>query len=94
MSLFICAKCGCIENTATSTYWALTRKGAEDDHIYDDSLKDYIGKPLCSECATIIYHKDDSTSNVIPEKWHGKLPKEMASEEDRKRVGKNGLIYW
>lgn len=37
MSLFICAKCGCIENTATSNYWALTRKGAKDDHIYDES---------------------------------------------------------
>lgn len=25
MSLFVCSKCGCIDNTATSYYWALIR---------------------------------------------------------------------
>jgi len=55
MSLFICAKCGCIDNTATSSYWGLTRLGAKDDYIYDESLKEYKGKPLCSECAKIAW---------------------------------------
>ena len=26
MSLFVCAKCGCIDNTATSSYWMLTNE--------------------------------------------------------------------
>lgn len=93
MSLFICAKCGCIDNTATSSYWGLTRLGAKDDYIYDESLKEYKGMPLCSECAKIVFHKDNSTPNVVPGKWHGKFPKELATEEDKKKVRYKGLIY-
>lgn len=26
MSLFVCAKCGCIDNTATSSYWMLIKE--------------------------------------------------------------------
>ena len=26
MALFICSKCGCVENTATSDYWAVVHK--------------------------------------------------------------------
>ena len=26
MSIFICEKCKCVDNTATSEYWALTNK--------------------------------------------------------------------
>lgn len=26
MSLFVCAKCGCVDNTATSSYWMLTNE--------------------------------------------------------------------
>lgn len=46
MSLFVCSKCGCIDNTATSYYWALIRPCK--NRIYDKSLKGYEGKPLCS----------------------------------------------
>ena len=35
MSIFICSKCGCIENTAVSNYW------------YDKMKKQ---QALCSEC--------------------------------------------
>lgn len=33
MSLFVCSKCGCIDNTATSCYWALIRPCK--NRIYD-----------------------------------------------------------
>lgn len=37
MSLFQCAKCGCVENTAVCNYWGRFRKGEELE-------------ALCSEC--------------------------------------------
>lgn len=52
MSLFVCSKCGCIDNTATSCYWALIRPCK--NRIYDKSLKGYEGKPLYSE--RNVYH--------------------------------------
>lgn len=30
MSLFVCSKCGCIDNTATSYYWALMKEPVEE----------------------------------------------------------------
>lgn len=39
MSLFVCSKCGCIDNTATSCYWALVRPCK--NRVYDESLKGY-----------------------------------------------------
>lgn len=56
MSLFVCSKCGCIDNTATSCYWAIIRPCK--NRIYDKSLKGYEGKPLCSECAAIEYDEE------------------------------------
>lgn len=73
MSLFVCSKCGCIDNTATSCYWALIRPCK--NRIYDKSLKGYEGKPLCSECAAIEYSKEDELV-VVPGTWHGKFKKE------------------
>lgn len=43
MSLFVCSKCGCIDNTATSYYWFLIRPCI--GRVYDESLKGYEGKP-------------------------------------------------
>lgn len=83
MSLFICSKCGCIDNTATSCYWALIRPC--NNRQYDESLKGYEGKPLCSECAKIEY-KDD-TVFVIPGEWHNKFKKEWPTEEEKNRMG-------
>lgn len=68
MSLFVCSKCGCIDNTATSCYWAIIRPCK--NRIYDKSLKGYEGKPLCSECAAIEYSKGDEVV-VVPGTWHG-----------------------
>lgn len=72
MSLFVCSKCGCIDNTATSCYWAIIRPCK--NRIYDKSLKGYEGKPLCSECAAIEYDKDDKLV-VVPGTWHGRFKK-------------------
>lgn len=72
MSLFVCSKCGCIDNTATSCYWAIIRPCK--NRIYDKSLKGYEGKPLCSECAAIEYSKGGKVV-VVPGTWHGKFKK-------------------
>lgn len=89
MSLFVCSKCGCIDNTATSCYWALIRPCK--NRIYDESLKGYEGKPLCSECAAIEYSKGDELV-VVPGTWHGKFKKEWPTEEEKKHIGKNGIL--
>lgn len=81
MSLFVCSKCGCIDNTATSYYWALIRPCK--NRIYDKSLKGYEGKPLCSECAAIEYSKGGEVV-VVPGTWHG----ERGTVSSRK----NGLL--
>ena len=72
MALFICAKCGCVENTALSTFHY--RK----DLKYTDGLEEYQDKPLCSECGRR-YH-----GRMIPGKWHGQFPKALPTEEERK----------
>lgn len=95
MPLFICAKCGCIDNTAISSYWHLDIGGHFNDLEYYPPLEAYRNKPLCSECGCVRYvRKADGTivKMVIPGKWHGKFPKEEASEEYKRRAGKNGII--
>lgn len=81
--------CGCIDNTATSYYWALIRPCK--NRIYDKSLKGYEGKPLCSECAAIEYSKGGEVV-VVPGTWHGKFKKEWPTEEEKKHIGKNGIL--
>lgn len=81
MPLFICSKCGCIENTALITYWY--RKNLR----YANGLEEYQDKPLCSECGM------PSGKLMIPGRWHGRFPKEQASEEYKRRVATDGLIY-
>ena len=89
MSLFVCSKCGCIDNTATSCYWALVRPCK--NRVYDESLKGYEGKPLCSECAAIEYSKGDELV-VVPGTWHGNFKKEWPTEEEKKHIGKHGIL--
>lgn len=86
MPLFICAKCGCVENTALSSYWV--RKHFK----YCDELEEYQGKPLCSECGMVVYEHVNNTGAIVPGRWHGRFPKEKASEEQKRNVGGNGLI--
>lgn len=76
MPLFECAKCGCVDNTAVSTYWFRERL------TYTGDLAQYQGKPLCSECGRM--GPDGKT--MVPGKWHGKFPKEKATPEIRKHL--------
>lgn len=90
MSLFICAKCGCVENTATSDYWAVVHNLFPIE--YDESLKGYEGKPLCSECGRIVFDEDGNNARMVPGKWHGRFPKNPATEDERLHAGANGII--
>lgn len=51
------------------------------------------GKPLCSEYAAIEYHKDDKLV-VVPGTWHGNFKKEWPTEEEKKHIGKNGILNY
>lgn len=84
MPLFICKKCGCIENTATSCYWSLSTAKKWSEELLPFKGENH----LCSECAT--YAKDGT---VVPGKWHGVFPKELATEEYKRKVCKDGLIH-
>ena len=65
MPLFICEKCGCIENTATGFYWARNAVTFKDSSLN--------GKALCSECTPAEF-KDGSKTEMGT--WHGRFPKE------------------
>lgn len=78
MSLFVCSKCGCIDNTATSYYWALIRPCK--NRIYDKSLKGYEGKPLCSECAAIEYSKGGEVV-VVPGTGAGRQEASLSAHQ-------------
>ena len=79
MSLFICAKCGCIENTAISSYWSITSVKHRNIKYHGD-LQSYAGKPLCSECAKITFDRKGRVV-MMPGQWHGKFPKVKATTE-------------
>ena len=84
MSLFVCAKCGCVDNTATSSYWMLTNEYMVDKFDYAKELQPYKGMGLCSECGRLAT-SPDGRDVVVPGKWHGKFPKEKATEEQLKK---------
>lgn len=84
MSLFVCAKCGCVDNTATSSYWMLTNEYMIDKFDYAKELQPYNGMGLCSECGRLAT-SPDGRDVVVPGKWHGKFPKEKATEEQLKK---------
>lgn len=90
MSIFICSKCGCIDNTATSDYWALVKNNEKLKLIYSKDLSLYKGSPLCSECARIDYI--NNIWYVVPGKWHNKFDKKEATEKDKRNIGRNGII--
>ena len=85
MSLFVCAKCGCVDNTATSSYWMLTNEYMVDKFEYAKELQPYKGMGLCSECGRLAT-SPDGRDVVVPGKWHGKFPKKKATEEQLKKV--------
>ena len=86
MSLFVCAKCGCIDNTATSSYWMLAIGNTLNSLEYAPELKPYKGSPLCFECAKVIGNK------VVPGRWHGLFPKVAATPVQKRMAGHNGIL--
>ncbi len=96
MPIFICSKCGCVENTATSSYWSLDIGRVKDDLEYHPTLEAYKHQPLCSECGCVRRVRKPNgqyATMVVPGKWHGKFPKKEATEDEKRRVGKDGFIY-
>ena len=70
MPLFICNKCGCIDNTAMdNTYW-LIQMYEPEEKLYSDEW--YNTHPVCTECNNLT----SSDGSVIGTgKWHGKFEK-------------------
>lgn len=54
----MCAKCGCVDNTATSSYWMLTNEYMVDKFDYAKELQPYKGMGLCSECGRLATSPD------------------------------------
>ena len=44
--------------------------------ISDASIKEFEGKPLCSECGRLIFDSKGENPRMIPGKWHGNFPKD------------------
>lgn len=83
MPVFICEKCGVIENTACCDYWSLTSSRISD-FLWHKDLINYKGKALCSECAKIgVFNAPDGNTKlcVVPGKWHNEFSKEYPSKE-------------
>lgn len=91
MSIFVCSKCGCVDNTATSSYWSIVNNLFPDAE-WDESIKAYKGKPLCSECCKVVYDETGNNPRYVPGKWHGIFPKEPPTEDLKRRIGRNGII--
>ncbi len=87
MPLFICAKCGCVDNTALTTYWSRNMLP------YSDDLKEYQGKPLCSECGMAVFDHVNGAGAIVPGRWHNRFPKKQASDEYKRRADKYGRIH-
>lgn len=92
MPIFICSKCGCVDNTATSNYWSLV--GQRYPMKYEDDLEQFRGKPLCSDCAELVFDNDGSNPRVVKGKWHGKFEKESATDTHKKCMGTDGIIRY
>lgn len=74
MPCFVCAKCECIENTATGFYWGRSRVLFKEGSL----PKELAGKPLCSECAPAEFSDGTKTEWGV---WHGKFEKEHWSKQ-------------
>ena len=84
MSLFVCAKCGCVDNTATSSYWMLTNEYMVDKFEYAKELQPYKGMGLCSECGRLATSPDGRGAR--------KMAREVPEEESYRRAVKESRI--
>ncbi len=87
MSVFICDSCSALENSAVGHYHCRNSK----DHV----MPEYLGKALCSECATedVFTFKDRTFQRTTPGKWHNHFPKEIMTEERVKEIGPENFVY-
>jgi len=81
MPLFICEKCGCVENTALGHYWGKDAKCIEGTE-WD--------KALCSECAPDKFL--GGTNYNKGGKWHGRFKKMSLQEYLNNGGQKSDLI--
>lgn len=73
MSSYICAKCGCVDNTACGgNYWSYRSK----HNYFNDEFAN--NNPLCVECTPTEY--SDGSKNREAGKWHNRFPKKHWSE--------------
>lgn len=77
MPLFVCEKCGCVDNTALGFYWG--KFWPNKTWFVDDS---YNGKALCSECCPKVYVDGSETGKG---KWHNMFPKQHVYDYVQKR---------
>ena len=68
-----------------------TEMGMYKIQLYIENILGSIQNKLCSECAAIEYSKGDEVV-VVPGTWHGKFKKEWPTEEEKKHIGKNGIL--
>ena len=91
MPTFVCAKCVCVDNTATSSYWSLI-DNSEEIKFLDKDLEQYRGKPLCCVCARVVYNGGDPV--VISGVWHNKFKREKATEDELNHTDSKGIIRY
>ena len=75
----------------TNNHTVFIVMSAYDKFDYAKELQPYKGMGLCSECGRLAT-SPDGRDVVVPGKWHGKFPKEKATEEQLKHVGYKNLI--
>jgi hypothetical protein len=71
MSLFVCDKCGCVDNTALGRYWS-----KDDPLLWGE---DNLGLALCTECAPTKYANGEPVNPRLMAdfgKWHNEFPKQ------------------
>lgn len=69
MGLFVCEKCGTLENTALGRWWSKDAPSAPEK-----------GKALCCVCMPETY--DDGSTDINAGKWHGLFPQRPATADD------------
>lgn len=77
MSLFVCDKCHCVENTALGRY--------HSRNISNMWADDNFGQALCSECAPLTYKSGEKTH--FDGTWHGKFSKRKPTCKELREVG-------
>lgn len=82
MPLFVCEKCGAVENTALGSYWAR-------DHVRYKDSPELNGKALCSECTPKSFEGGSPTGKG---EWHGRFPKEYVKDLPPERLKSYNLL--